>query len=126
MIVRTIVRDFKPLERAAIFTSMPALALSEVIAWWILTCTLERFQGLKIVFVEPSLYWIPGFLASLDHKADHGYHLPGLRLKPSEFPHPATTWPHSQEIVARQFAHIPAEERDLICSANAARVYGFS
>jgi predicted TIM-barrel fold metal-dependent hydrolase len=148
-----------PTPQAAIFTSMPALALSEVIAWWILTGTLERFPGLKIVFVEPSLYWIPGFLASLDRKADHGYHLPGLRLKPSEyfhrnmactfmdddvglqqrhlvgienilwstdFPHPATTWPNSQQIVARQFAHIPAEERDLICSANAARVYGFS
>jgi predicted TIM-barrel fold metal-dependent hydrolase len=148
-----------PTPQAAIFTSMPALALSEAIAWWILTGTLERFPGLKIVFVEPSLYWIPGFLASLDRKADHGYHLPGLRLKPSEyfhrnmactfmdddvglqqrhlvgienilwstdFPHPATTWPNSQQIVARQFAHIPVEERDLICSANAARVYGFS
>ena len=59
-----------PTPQAAIFTSMPALALSEVIAWWILTGTLERFPGLKIVFVEPSLYWVPGFLASLDRKAD--------------------------------------------------------
>ena len=147
-----------PTPQAAIFTSMPALALSEVMAWWILTGTLERFPALKIVFVEPSLYWLPGFIASLDRKAEHGYDLPGLRLTPSEyfhrnmactfmdddvglqlrhlvgienilwstdFPHPATTWPNSQQIVARQFADIPPEERDLICSANAARIYGF-
>ena len=58
-----------PTPQPAIFTSLPALALSEVIAWWILTGTLERFPGLQIVFVEPSLYWIPGFLAQLDRKA---------------------------------------------------------
>ena len=147
-----------PTPQAAIFTSMPALALSEVIAWWILTGTLERFPGLKIVFVEPSLYWMPGFLASLDRKAGV-YDLPGVRLKPSEyfrrnmsltfmddevglglrhmigienilwstdFPHPATTWPNSQAVVARQFAGIPGNERDLICSGNAARVYGLT
>ena len=73
-----------PTPQAAIFTSMPALALSEVIAWWILTGTLERFPGLKIVFVEPSLYWVPGFLASLDRKSKV-YDLPGVRMKPSEY-----------------------------------------
>lgn len=74
-----------PTPQCAIFTSLPALALSEVMAWWILTGTLERFPGLKIVFVEPGLYWVPGFLASLDAKAERGYDLPGLRLKPSEY-----------------------------------------
>lgn len=146
-----------PTPQAAIFTSMPALALAEVIAWWILTGTLERFPGLRIVFVEPGLYWIPGFLAGLDRKADGRYDLPGLRLKPSEyfrrnmfctfmddevglaqrheigienilwstdFPHPATTWPNSQETVARQFAAVPTAERDLICAGNASRLYG--
>jgi predicted TIM-barrel fold metal-dependent hydrolase len=146
-----------PTPQAAIFTSMPALALSEVMAWWILTGTLERFPGLQIVFVEPSLYWVPGFLARLDQKADGRYRLPGVRQKPSEyfhrnmactfmddevglqqrhlvgienilwstdFPHPATTWPHSQDVVARQFADIPDAERDLICRGNAARIYG--
>jgi predicted TIM-barrel fold metal-dependent hydrolase len=145
-----------PTPQAAIFTSMPALALSEVIAWWILTGTLERFPGLQIVFVEPGLYWIPGFLAGLDRKADGRYDLPGLRLKPSEyfrrnmactfmddevglasrhligienilwstdFPHPATTWPHSRQVVDRQFADVPADERALICCGNSERIY---
>ncbi|MBL7496683.1 amidohydrolase [Frankia sp. CNm7] len=147
-----------PTPQAAIFTSMPALALAEVIAWWILTGTLERFPRLKIVLVEPGLYWVPGFLASLDRKAKV-YDLPGLRLAPSEyfrrnmaltfmddevglglrhligienilwstdFPHPATTWPHSQATVARQFADIPDDERDLICARNAERIYGLA
>ena len=144
-----------PTKQAAIFTSLPALALSEVIAWWIMTGTLERFPGLQIVFVEPSLYWIPGFLAGLDRKIGR-YDLPGLRLKPSEyfhrnmactfmddevglslrhlvgienilwstdFPHPATTWPNSREVVARQFADVPEDERELITSGNSARIY---
>jgi predicted TIM-barrel fold metal-dependent hydrolase len=144
-----------PTPQCGIFTSLPALALSEVIAWWILTGTLERFPGLQIVFVEPGLYWIPGFLSRLDIKTDR-YDFPGMRLKPSDyfrrnmaatfmddevglqmrhlvglenilwstdFPHPATTWPNSQEIVSRQFADIPDEERELICCRNAARIY---
>jgi predicted TIM-barrel fold metal-dependent hydrolase len=145
-----------PTRQAAIFTSLPGLALAEVIAWWILTGTLERFPDLRIVFVEPQLYWIPGFLAGLDRKVANAYDLPNLKLKPSEyfrrnmactfmddqvglemrhriglenilwstdFPHPATTWPRSQEVVARQFADIPDDERDMICSRNAARIY---
>ena len=146
-----------PTRQAAIFTSLPGLALAEVIAWWILTGTLERFPGLKIVFVEPQLHWIPGFLAGLDRKAAGAYDLPGLKLRPSEyfrrnmactfmddeiglrmrheigvenilwstdFPHPATTWPRSREVVAHQFADVPVSERDLICAGNSARIYG--
>ena len=145
-----------PTPQMAIFTSMPSLALSEVIAWWILTATLERFPGLKIVFVEPQLYWIPGFLAQLDRKADGRYDLPGLKLKPSDyfrrnmactfmddevglslrerigvenilwstdFPHPATTWPNSREVIDRQFADVTSRERELICCGNSARIY---
>ena len=146
-----------PTPQLAIFTSLPALALSECIAWWILTGTLDKFPGLKIVFVEPSLYWVPGFLAQLDRKAAGPYDLPGVKMKPSEyfrrnmtltfmddevgltlrhmvgienimwstdFPHPATTWPNSRAVVDRQFAEIPDEERQMICSGNAARIYG--
>jgi predicted TIM-barrel fold metal-dependent hydrolase len=74
-----------PTPQSGIFTSLPALSLAEVIAWWILTGTLERFPKLKIVFVEPSLYWVAGFLASLDRKADGPYDFPGMKLKPSEY-----------------------------------------
>ena len=42
---------------------------------------------LKIVFVEPSLYWIPGFLAGLDRKAAGPYDFPGMKMSPSEYFH---------------------------------------
>ena len=145
-----------PTPQAGIFTSLPSLSLAEVIAWWILTGTLERFPKLKIVFVEPNLYWVAGFLAALDRKAAGVYDFPGMKLTPTEyfqrnmtvtfmddefglrqrhelgvenilwstdFPHPATTWPNSQAVVARQFADIPENERDLICAGNASRLY---
>ena len=42
----------------------------------------------------------------------------------TDFPHPATSWPNSHDIVDQQFEGIPAAERELILSGNAARVYG--
>ncbi|MBV8949486.1 MAG: amidohydrolase [Actinobacteria bacterium] len=145
-----------PTRQAAVFTSLPSLALAEVLGLWILSGTLERFPGLQIVFVEPSLYWVPGFLAGFDRKYEGPYDLSHLSMKPSQyfhrnmaltfmddevglqsrhlvgienilwstdFPHPATTWPNSRDVVERQFAGIPSHERDAICSENAARIY---
>jgi predicted TIM-barrel fold metal-dependent hydrolase len=42
----------------------------------------------------------------------------------TDFPHPATSWPNSRDVVAKNFAGIPDEERDLIVAGNAARLYG--
>jgi predicted TIM-barrel fold metal-dependent hydrolase len=42
----------------------------------------------------------------------------------SDYPHPDTTWPSSRAIVERQFEGVPAEERELILSGNARRLYG--
>ncbi|HEY8217294.1 MAG TPA: amidohydrolase family protein [Acidimicrobiia bacterium] len=42
----------------------------------------------------------------------------------TDFPHPATSWPNSVDIVEKNFAGIPDEERDLIVAGNAARLYG--
>jgi predicted TIM-barrel fold metal-dependent hydrolase len=41
----------------------------------------------------------------------------------TDFPHPATTWPHSRQAVEKAFVDVPAPERELMLSANAARVY---
>lgn len=42
----------------------------------------------------------------------------------TDFPHPATSWPNSQAVVERNFEGISEEDRDLIVSGNAARLYG--
>jgi uncharacterized protein len=41
----------------------------------------------------------------------------------TDFPHPVTSWPHSQEVIAKQFEGIPDDERELILSLNAARIW---
>jgi predicted TIM-barrel fold metal-dependent hydrolase len=41
----------------------------------------------------------------------------------TDFPHPVTSWPNSKKIVAEQFENIPADERELILSGNATRVW---
>src|SRR5205807_155286 len=41
----------------------------------------------------------------------------------SDFPHPVTSWPNSKKVIEEQFAGVPADERELILSGNAARVW---
>src|SRR5262249_51304914 len=43
----------------------------------------------------------------------------------SDYPHQASTWPHSQEVVARDFKDASAEDKFKITRGNAARLYGF-
>jgi predicted TIM-barrel fold metal-dependent hydrolase len=43
----------------------------------------------------------------------------------SDYPHQASSWPHSQDVVARDFKDATAEERFLITRGNVARLYGF-
>ncbi len=42
----------------------------------------------------------------------------------SDFPHSDCTWPHSREVVERDFAGVPAEVKEKIVYGNAARLYG--
>jgi predicted TIM-barrel fold metal-dependent hydrolase len=42
----------------------------------------------------------------------------------TDFPHPVTSWPNSRQIIEDTFVGVPPAERELIVSANAARVWG--
>jgi uncharacterized protein len=41
----------------------------------------------------------------------------------SGYPHPIGSWPYSRPTVDRVFAGVSDEDRDLVCRANAARVW---
>ena len=41
----------------------------------------------------------------------------------SDYPHTASTWPHSQEIIARDFASVSEDERRKIVRENVIRLY---
>ena len=43
----------------------------------------------------------------------------------SDYPHQASSWPHSQEVVARDFKDASPEERFKITRGNVAKLYGF-
>jgi uncharacterized protein len=44
----------------------------------------------------------------------------------TDYPHRAATWPHSQEVLRRDFAEIPETDRVKMARDNMARLYGFS
>ena len=56
------------------------------------------------------------------------YHLvgPDNFMWSTDYPHQAATWPHSQEVLARDFGALPEADRRRIVYENAARLYGFS
>ncbi|MGY8737305.1 MAG: amidohydrolase family protein, partial [bacterium] len=41
----------------------------------------------------------------------------------SDYPHPVSSWPRSQQVVNEMFDGIPADDRTKIVSGNAARVW---
>jgi predicted TIM-barrel fold metal-dependent hydrolase len=149
-----------PTPQKGIFTGLAWAPLAESIMFWILTGTLERFPGLRVIMVEPGLGWLPWFFdAVLDPRMNLHYKFPGVKLKPSEyfkrqmgatfmyepiglkafydyfgadclywstdFPHPATCWPHSQSQVVSQCreAGISDADRKKIVSQNALKAF---
>ncbi len=44
----------------------------------------------------------------------------------SDFPHTDSTWPHSREVIAKNFAGVPADVTRKITCDNAAKLYGIS
>ena len=44
----------------------------------------------------------------------------------SDYPHTVSTWPHSREVVARDFKSVPEKETQMIVRENVARLYGLT
>lgn len=147
-----------PTPQAGITIPMMALSCGEALGMWVMGGLLERFPGLKLVFVEPGLGWVAWWVRYVDLMVTkHAYVFPALKELPSfyfhrnvfvtfmeeavavqllrheigvsnmmwasDYPHPPTTWPNSRAIIDDQFRSVPDDERDLIVSANAARVW---
>ncbi|OHV42682.1 hypothetical protein BCD48_30555 [Pseudofrankia sp. BMG5.36] len=74
-----------PTPQLGVFTSQPPMRLSEQLGMLLLSGLFERFPGLKFVFVEPGLSWVPYYLDILDYMTTHGYEFPALKQKPSAY-----------------------------------------
>jgi predicted TIM-barrel fold metal-dependent hydrolase len=76
-----------PTPSKGIFVTLPALALAENVAFWILGGTLARFPGLRIVLVEAGLGWMSWYLSILDQTLELGYEYPAIQELPSFYFH---------------------------------------
>ena len=74
-----------PTPQRGIFTSLPGFAIAETMAWYILTGILERHPKMRVVFVEPGLFWVPGYIRFLDSRMDAHYDFPGMKELPSTY-----------------------------------------
>jgi predicted TIM-barrel fold metal-dependent hydrolase len=74
-----------PTPQKGIFTALPCFPIAETLQWWILTGILERHPKLRVVFVEPGLFWIPGYIRFLDSRMHHHYDFPGVKELPSTY-----------------------------------------
>ena len=75
----------------------------------------------------PSHYWHQNMYASFEEdefgiKNRHDLGVENL-LWATDYPHPDSTWPHSQEVIQQHFDDVPADEMRLIVGGNAARIY---
>jgi predicted TIM-barrel fold metal-dependent hydrolase len=101
------------------------------VAWWLHVVddmTLRQGYQFPKLSELPSTYFhrnVHLTFVEEDFSLEHLRHKIGIHniMWSSDYPHPVTSWPHSKEVVEKQFCSIPAEERALIVSGNAARVW---
>jgi predicted TIM-barrel fold metal-dependent hydrolase len=74
-----------PTPQKGIFTALPGFAIAETLCWYIFTGVLERHPKLRVVFVEPGLFWFPGFIRYLDSRMHHHYEFPAMTELPSTY-----------------------------------------
>jgi predicted TIM-barrel fold metal-dependent hydrolase len=98
--------------------------------WWLNNADqmiLDRGYSFPQITELPSFYFKRNlFLTFIDEPES----VKGLRhlmldniMWSTDYPHPACSWPRSQEIIERNFGDIPADERTKILSGNAERVW---
>jgi len=77
---------------------------------------------------QPSHYFRNNFHATFQQDEETGLlarHISGVEtlMWASDYPHTDSTWPYSRKVVDELFAHVPEDERKMITSQNAARLY---
>lgn len=102
------------------------------VSWWLyIVDDLTTRQGYEFPAITelPSHYFRQNvYLTFIDepHAMRHAHERLGVEniMWSSDYPHPVTSWPKSRAMVDEMFAGVPAHERELVVSGNAARVWG--
>jgi predicted TIM-barrel fold metal-dependent hydrolase len=101
------------------------------VAWWLaLVDDMAARQGYEFPGLKkaPSEYFRQNvFLTFIDepHVVRHAHDILGINnvMWSSDYPHPVSSWPNSQRIAEQILADVPDDERSLVLSGNAARVW---
>jgi predicted TIM-barrel fold metal-dependent hydrolase len=101
------------------------------VSWWLyIVDDLTERQGYEFPAITelPSHYFRQNVYLTFIDEPDAMYHARerlGVEniMWSSDYPHPVSSWPRSREIVDEMFADVPAHERELVVSGNAARVW---
>jgi uncharacterized protein len=101
------------------------------VSWWLyIVDDLAARQGYDFPALKhpPSHYFRQNiFLTFIDEPdaVKHGRDRLGIEniMWSSDYPHPVSSWPRSQEMVDRMFRDVSDGERDLVLHGNAARVW---
>lgn len=151
------VRAYDQTRNKGIYRALSPIWMAENLAAWAMSGVLERFPGLRLIFVEAGLGWLPFFLERMDrttrqigwgpdvlpHKPSHYWrqnmaatfeedefgikhrHIIGIGnlMWATDYPHPDSTWPRSQEVIRDHFEGVPVHEKRQIICGNAARLY---
>ena len=102
------------------------------VSWWLyIVDDLKARQGYDFPAISelPSHYFHRNvFLTFIDEPdaLQHARDRLGIEniMWSSDYPHPVSSWPKSRPIVEKMFANATPKERELVLSANAARVWG--
>ena len=77
-----------PTPQRALCVPLIAMSTAEAMGMWILGGVLERFPGLRLVFVEPGLGWVAWWLDNIDDLViRQRYEAPAISLRPSDYFH---------------------------------------
>jgi uncharacterized protein len=101
------------------------------VAWWLyIADDLKARQGYDFPGLKeaPSEYFRQSVYVTFIDEPDvvrHAHDIIGISnvMWSSDYPHPVTSWPHSQAIAGEVTQGVSAAERELILSGNAARVW---
>jgi predicted TIM-barrel fold metal-dependent hydrolase len=101
------------------------------VSWWLyIVDDLAARQGYDFPAIKkaPSHYFRQNVYLTFIDEPDalrHAHESLGINniMWSSDYPHPVSSWPNSQTIVADMFQGVPDDERELVLSGNAARVW---
>jgi predicted TIM-barrel fold metal-dependent hydrolase len=102
------------------------------VSWWLyIADDMRTRQGYEFPAITelPSHYFRRNVYLTFIDEPDAMYHARtrlGVEniMWSSDYPHPVSSWPHSRVLVDKMFEGVPADERELVVSGNAARVWG--